>query len=82
MNAFILCTLPILFSTVNLKLGHKFCQFIHRDKIGIFWVLNLDCISNFFLIHKEMFKFFNVALAGLLNFFQFMKKMENRVSWI
>ena len=43
----------ILFSTVELKLGHKFSQLIHRFNIFI-----LKCwsgavyISNFFPIHK------------------------------
>ena len=44
----------ILFSTVKLKLGHKFSQLIHRFNIGI-----LKCwsggvyISKFFPIHKR-----------------------------
>ena len=49
-----LCKSPILFSTVKLRLGYTFSQFIHRFKI---WVLK--CLtwavysSNFFPIHKR-----------------------------
>ena len=49
-----LCKFSILFSTVKLKLGHKFSQFIDRFKI---WVLK--CLtwavytSKFFPIHKR-----------------------------
>ena len=35
-HPFLLCEFPILFSTVKLKLGHNFSQFIHRFKI---WIL-------------------------------------------
>ena len=35
-NILILCKLLILFSTLELKLGHSFSEFIHRFKIGIF----------------------------------------------
>ena len=35
-NSLLLCKLLILFSTVQLKLGHNFSQFIHRFKIGTF----------------------------------------------
>ena len=50
----LLCEFSILFSTVKLKLGHKFSQLIHRFNIGI-----LKCwsggvyISKFFPIHKR-----------------------------
>ena len=50
----LLCEFSILFSTVKLKLGHKFSQLIHRFNIGI-----LKCwsgavyISNFFPIHES-----------------------------
>ena len=50
----LLCEFFILFSTVKLKLGHKFSQLIHRFNIGI-----LKCwsgavyISKFFQIHKR-----------------------------
>ena len=50
----LLCEFPILFSTVKLKLGHKFSQLIHRFNIGI-----LKCwsgtvyISKFFPIQKR-----------------------------
>ena len=50
MKIFILCKL----ATAKLKLGHKFSQFIHRFKIEIFWVLDLDCISKCFPILNEM----------------------------
>ena len=50
----LLCEFFTLFSTVKLKLGHKFSQLIHRFNIGI-----LKCwsgavyISKFFPIHKR-----------------------------
>ena len=68
----LLCKLPILFSTVKLRLGLKFFQFIHRFKIGIFWVLMFGCTSKFFPINQDILGYLNVALAGLVNF-QFMK---------
>ena len=52
-------------------------DFLHRFQIGIFWVLVLGCTSRFFPINKEILGFLNVALAGLLDFFQFMKKIKN-----
>ena len=55
---------------------HKFSQFLHIVKIGIFWVLVLNCTSKFFPINKEILGFFNIALAGLLNFSQVMKKIK------
>ena len=45
---------PNLFSTVKLKLGHKFSQFTHRFNI---WILKCWSgavyISKFFPIHKR-----------------------------
>ena len=48
----LLCEFSILFSTVKLKLGHKFSQLINRFNIGIlrFWS---RYISKFFPIHKR-----------------------------
>ena len=63
-------------STVKRNLGNKFSPFIHRFEIGIIWVLILGCISRFFAIHNEILGFLNVALAELLIFFKFMKKMK------
>ena len=63
MSSLILCKLRILFSTVQLKLEHKFSQFIHRFKIGIFRVLVLGCTFKFFSIHKENLGFLNAVLA-------------------
>ena len=40
-------------------------------------MLVLGYTSTFFPINKEIFGFFNVALAGLLNFSQFKKNMKN-----
>ena len=40
-------------------------------------IQNWDFSSKFFPIYKEILGFLNVALAGLLNFCQFMKLMEN-----
>ena len=51
-------------------IGHDFAQFTHRFKIGIFWVLVLGCTSKFFPVHKQILGFLNVALSGLLYFFQ------------
>ena len=61
----------------KLRLGSKVSQFIHWFKTKIFWLLVLDCTSKFFSINKEILGFFNVALAGLFNFSQFMKIMKN-----
>ena len=53
----LLCEFSILFSTVKLKLGHKFSQLIHRFNIGI-----LKCrsgtvyISKFFPIYWKVCK--------------------------
>ena len=48
-----LCEFPISFSTVKLKLGHNFFQFIRRFKI---WILKCWSwtvyTSKFFSIHK------------------------------
>ena len=42
----------------------------------------LGCTSKFFPINKEILGPLNVALAELLNFFQFMKKMKNWAFWV
>ena len=76
MSQYILCKLPILFSTVKLRLGQNFSQFIHRFKIEIFWVVVLGCTSKLSPFDKQSLKFLNIALAGLLNFFQFLKKIK------
>ena len=80
-NSLILCKLHILFSTVTLKLGHTFSRFIHIFKIRTFWLLALGCTYKLFPIYNEILGFLNVALAGLLNFFQFMKNIENCIFW-
>ena len=52
-----LCEFPIFFSTVKLKLGHKFSLLIHRFNIGIgFWNVGLElCIfPSFSQFIKEM----------------------------
>ena len=50
----LLCEFPILFSTVKVKLGHKFSQLIHKFNI---WILKCWSgavyISKFFPIHKR-----------------------------
>ena len=50
----LLCELPILFSTVKVKLGHKFSQLIHKFNIMIskYWS-GAVYISKFFPIHKK-----------------------------
>ena len=63
------------FQQWNLDKGITFSQFLHRFQIGIFWVLVLGCTSRFFPINKKILGFLNVALAGLLDFSQFMKKI-------
>ena len=45
-------------------------------------MLVLGYNSKFFPINKDIFGFLNVALAVLLNFFQFRKNMKNYVFWI
>ena len=51
----LLCEFPILFSTVKVKLGHKFPQLTHKFNI---WILKYwpgaVYISKIFSIHKEM----------------------------
>ena len=42
-----------------------------------FWVLVLGCTSKFLSIHKKILEFWNVALAGMLNFSQFLKEVKN-----
>ena len=59
----------------QLKLGHKFSQFIHRFKIGIIWVLVLDYTSKFFPIQKEILRLLNVVTAGF-QFFSIHEKVE------
>ena len=49
MNCLILFKLPILFTTVKLRVGHKL-------KIGIFDLV-LGCSSKCSSIHKEIFRF-------------------------
>ena len=39
--------------------------------------LVLGCTSRFFLINQKILWFLNVALAGLLDFSQFMKEIKN-----
>ena len=50
----LLCEFPILFSTVKVKLGHKFSQLIHKFNI---WILKCCSgalyISKIFPIHKQ-----------------------------
>ena len=52
----ILCKLPIIFSTVKLK--HKYSQYIHRFKIGIFCIgLRLVILPSFSQLRKRFFDF-------------------------
>ena len=53
----LLCEFPILFSTVELKLGQKFSQLIHRFNIFILkcWSGTVN-IPKFFAIHKRDWK--------------------------
>ena len=52
-NHTLLCEFSILFSTVNLKLGHEFSQLIHRFSNGI---LKCWSVSKLFPIHKRDWK--------------------------
>ena len=72
-NSLILWKLPTLFSTV--KLRSNFSNSSIDSKLG-FFVLVLGYTSNFLPINKAIFGFLNVALAGLLHFSQFKKKMK------
>ena len=75
----LLCEFSILFSTVKLKLGHKFSQITHRFNIGI-----LKCwsgavyIPKFFPIHKRDGKLECLkSLDCISKFPQFTEKFEN-----
>ena len=74
-NSLNLSKLTISFSTVKLKLGPEFSQFIHRLKYSYDYDSNMEFLSvgimlyfQFSQIHKEILGFLNVALAGLLDF--------------
>ena len=61
---------------VKLKLGANFSQFIHRFKYRYDYDLNMSFLSVGLMLYFQIFlnsqrdfgTFFNVALAGLLNF--------------
>ena len=69
----------ILFPTVKLQLGHSFLKLIYRLQIGAFRLLFLSCTCNFIPNSQSNLKlgFLNVAPAGLFNFTQFIKEIEN-----
>ena len=71
-SSLILCKLLALYSTLKLELGSKFSQFIHRFEIGIFECYSKAVLPSFSQF-TEILEFFNVALAGLLSFYQFRK---------
>ena len=72
-----LCKLPILFSTVKLKLGHN-SQFTYRFKIETFESWSLAVLPSFSQFTKRLkFGFSNVTLAERLNFSQFIKEIKN-----
>ena len=53
----LLCELPILFSTVKLKLGHTFSQPIHKYNISVLNVgLGLSIFPSFFQFTKKRWK--------------------------
>ena len=73
----LLCEFSILFSTVKLKLGHKFSQLIHRFNI---WILKCWSgavyISKFFPIHKRDGKLgFLKSLDCISKFFPIHRKV-------
>ena len=76
----LLCELPILFSTVKLKLGHTFSQPIHKYNISVLkcW-FGAEYISKFFPIHKKEMENWDFwkALIAFANFPQFTEKFEN-----
>ena len=76
-----LCKLPILFSTVKLKLGYILSQFIHRFKIWINVGLELCILPSFSLFIKVVNWDFWKAKAALPNFSQFSKMFENWDFW-
>ena len=73
-----LCKFPMSFSTKKLKLGHNVSQSIKRFNLGL-WNLGLRLYFQVFSNPRRDRKlgFFNVPLAELLNFPQFMEEIEN-----
>ena len=71
----ILCKLSTSFSTVKLKLGPNYSQFIHRFKHNYVYNLNMGLIDDI-MLYLQIFPnspryfgtFLNVAMARLLNF--------------
>ena len=81
-SSLISCKLLALYSTLKLRLGPKFLQFIHNSsidsKLGFLSVSLRLYFQVFPSSQRDFWNFFYVALAGLLSFSQFRKKkMEN-----
>ena len=68
------CKLPVLFSSVKLKLVLKFSKFMCRNIIGIFGCSSSAIISKFSPVQKEISEFLNITQAELLSFSQFRRK--------
>lgn len=76
-----LCKFPILnilFSTVKLKSGLIFSQFIYKSKIGIFESYTQAVFTSFWQSQRDLkLEFLNIALPGLDNFSRLMVEIEN-----
>ena len=70
----------MLVSTVKFKFAHNFSQFIPStdSKLG-FLSVGLGCTSKLCGSYSQFTKILgaNISIPGLLNFFEFLKKMEN-----
>ena len=64
----------VLNSTVKLKLGPKFFQFIYRFKTVFFWKLDLDCTSKFFPNSQRDFLIFECCSSWTSQLFQIHEK--------
>ena len=71
-----LCELPILFSTVKLKLGHKLFQFIHKFKIWILKCWSFGCI--YFQVFPNSWKRWKI---GIFEYTLFFYKHMGKLGW-
>ena len=74
MSILISCKLPVLFSSVKLKLVLKFSQFMCRNIIAIFGCSSSAVISKLSPVQNKISEFLNVTQAELLSFSQFRRK--------
>ena len=66
----------ILFSAVKHRLGNRFSQFLHRFKIGIFWVLVLSCNSKFIQLTRRYWDIFECCSCLSFQFLPIYEKDE------